>query len=292
MNFQNIQRSKCDLQTHTFYSDGKHSPKEVIDLAVDANLLALSMTDHLTINAYKEAIPYANEKGICLIPGIEFPAAIYGHKVDILGLGIDLQLTEELLPQFIAKWRENNMLFIQKTLQKFHNLGYQVDSDESKIDLGNPNWLITTQLESSDYNKKLFHERFWQESNGSLWFHTYMESGQPCSTVGFENFYQMHLEMIHNAKGLAIVAHPRRKEYYASDKDILALQTAGIDGVEVYYPKHSEEDTQQLLKLAQKHHLVISGGSDFHRLERGDKVGKATINVGKLPDKLKSLINI
>ena len=45
-------------------------------------------------------------------------------------------------------------------------------------------------------------------------------------------------------------------------------QDIPIDGLEVYQPKHSAEQTAMYLEYAQKHHLLISSGSDSHRPEK------------------------
>ena len=63
---------QIDLHMHTNKSDGALTPKQIIDEAVKANLQAISITDHDTIDAYTdETIKYAKEQGTKLIVGVE-----------------------------------------------------------------------------------------------------------------------------------------------------------------------------------------------------------------------------
>ena len=49
-----------DLHTHSVYSDGSLTPEEIIDVAVDLGLTAISITDHDNILAYEYAKNHAN----------------------------------------------------------------------------------------------------------------------------------------------------------------------------------------------------------------------------------------
>ena len=48
------------------------------------------------------------------------------------------------------------------------------------------------------------------------------------------------------------------------DELVEELLKKGIEGVEAIYPKHSPEDTQRYIDMANKYNLMITGGSDFH----------------------------
>jgi hypothetical protein len=42
------------------------------------------------------------------------------------------------------------------------------------------------------------------------------------------------------------------------------LIAMGVEGLEVYYPEHHPDQVIELARLAEQHHLLMSGGSDFH----------------------------
>ena len=64
---------KGDFHIHTYYSDGVFSPEKIVDLATEAGLEVIALTDHDNVLSYDVAIEYINSKNlnIKLIPGIE-----------------------------------------------------------------------------------------------------------------------------------------------------------------------------------------------------------------------------
>ena len=81
-----------DLHTHTVYSDGRATPTEIIDYALHLGLRALAITDHNNGRGAREGEAIARERGLLLIPGIEWYVNWEGYRgtVDLLGLGLDL----------------------------------------------------------------------------------------------------------------------------------------------------------------------------------------------------------
>ena len=61
-----------DLHVHSNKSDGSFTPSELVDMAIAKGLTAFALTDHDTTAGVKEAVAYGQEKGIEVIPGIEF----------------------------------------------------------------------------------------------------------------------------------------------------------------------------------------------------------------------------
>ena len=58
-----------------------------------------------------------------------------------------------------------------------------------------------------------------------------------------------------------MLAHPG---LVGDDRAVLETIALGIQGLEVYHPKHTPELTAKYLKLAATHDLAVTGGSDFH----------------------------
>jgi predicted metal-dependent phosphoesterase TrpH len=69
------------------------------------------------------------------------------------------------------------------------------------------------------------------------------------------------IEAIHEAGGIAVLAHPHQ---YRNEALLEELIAAGLDGVEVWHPSHTEEQTEALLQLTEQKGLLATGGSDFH----------------------------
>ena len=75
------------------------------------------------------------------------------------------------------------------------------------------------------------------------------------------------IEIILNAGGVPVLAHPGLLDYKTEnqlDELIGKLKKAGIQGIEVYYSGHTPDQTRLYAKLAQRHDLLMTGGSDFH----------------------------
>jgi 3',5'-nucleoside bisphosphate phosphatase len=84
------------------------------------------------------------------------------------------------------------------------------------------------------------------------------------------------IAMIHEAGGIAVLAHPG----WAGTRERLeALAAQGLDGVEVRHPGHTPSDTARLKTLAEQLGLVPSGGSDWH----GAAEGPRTIGMMNVP---------
>ena len=76
---------KADLHLHTNFSfDGLSSPKEIVESAIAKKIDCICIADHDEIKGAEEAISFATNKAIRIIPGIE----IKSREGDILGLNI------------------------------------------------------------------------------------------------------------------------------------------------------------------------------------------------------------
>ena len=65
---------------------------------------------------------------------------------------------------------------------------------------------------------------------------------------------------VHAAGGIAVLAHPVQ---YADDTLIERLLPLGLDGIEVWHPSASKEDSDRLFAFCKKNKLLMTGGSDF-----------------------------
>jgi hypothetical protein len=77
------------------------------------------------------------------------------------------------------------------------------------------------------------------------------------------------IRLVHDAGGVAVVAHPGGDGTRARIEPLVAL---GLDGLEVRHPSHSAEDNARLGALVDHFGLVPSGGSDWHGAVEGPRV--------------------
>ena len=77
---------------------------------------------------------------------------------------------------------------------------------------------------------------------------------------------QQAIDLIHQAGGLAVMAHPGLTR---ADDLIPTLASQGMDGLECFHTKHSTSMTEHYVQIAEQHHLLATGGSDCHGLSKG-----------------------
>jgi hypothetical protein len=84
------------------------------------------------------------------------------------------------------------------------------------------------------------------------------------------------IDLIHQAGGAAVMAHPGLSR---TDPAIPELAEAGLDGIECFHTKHTPAAAAHYLQLAERFHLLVTGGSDCHGLSKG----KPLIGTVRLP---------
>ena len=95
---------------------------------------------------------------------------------------------------------------------------------------------------------------------GEVYHQLFGENGRARVEIDYPDVREV-LELIHSAGGIAVLAHPYLYQNEALLEELTAL---GLDGVEVWHPGHSEEQTAALQQYAEEHRLLMTGGSDFH----------------------------
>ncbi len=84
------------------------------------------------------------------------------------------------------------------------------------------------------------------------------------------------IALIQQAGGVAVMAHPGLNK---TDDIIPEMVEAGLDGIECFHTKHPPAASQHYLQMAEKYHLLVTGGSDCHGMNKG----KPLIGTVKLP---------
>lgn len=247
----------ADLHCHTTCSDGSKKPEEIVLLAKQIGLSALCITDHDSIQAYSLALPIAKQENIELITGVEFSTVHQGVSIHILGYSFPPNAP--LLQTFCEKHhlrREQRNRDILKLLEK-HGMPLTENEFLSSLDqtdlkqgktIGRPH--IAEVMIKKGYVKTV------QEA-----FNKYLGEGKCCYAEGAFFSTLETIELIHEAKGLAIIAHPHLIDVPHILQDLLTLD---FDGIECYYAKFPMSDHERWLKIAKKKNWIVTGGSDYH----------------------------
>lgn len=239
-----------DLHAHTDVSDSSLTIKEVLIEAHENNVKILSITDHNTVDAYKQLVPPPE---ITIIPGIEL-TAMYGKntQIHILGYGIDVNngsLNKKLQSIQYSYLRAMQRMMLQ--IDKEFDIKIQEELKKRSLKVKRRNICAIMMELISLKNKKDIYEKYLNYHNLNLNF-TYLSAADAISVI---------LE----AGGVPILAHPNKLEMPLDsiEKLLLELKGIGLAGIEVYHPSQINFESR-FCGLAQKYSLLISGGSDDH----------------------------
>jgi predicted metal-dependent phosphoesterase TrpH len=274
--------SVIDLHIHSTFSDGMLRPTELVDLAKSQGLAAIAITDHDTADGTLEAMKRGLEKGVEVISGIEISSWYNDTSMHILGYNFnmeDRQFNSRL--QLLQDGRETRNAKILENLKK---LGIKVDLREllrysEYGQTGRPH--IARLLVDKGVTKTI-----------DLAFKHYLGRGAAAYAERFRFTAQNAIAMIRESGGLAVLAHPASLDpTLRSIPSLLKdLSNVGLEGVEVYYPSHSPKAITALLKMADQLDLLITGGSDFHDIERFGSQADGWLHKNHIPYNLVSAL--
>jgi predicted metal-dependent phosphoesterase TrpH len=261
---------RFDLQSHSTHSDGALPAEEVVERAAQAGVELLALSDHDTVSGVSEALAAGERLGVRVVPAVEISAVDEGaptpRELHILGYAIDYagpRLTEQLA-EFLAD-REHRTLRMAAALRE---LGWELDEREiikrnaAGQPIGRPH-LAEAVLASPGNAERLDAEDI--DDIGSL-IRAYLIEGRPAFRLRETPTVAEAVEAIHGAGGVAIWAHPfwdlsDPEEVLSSIERFRALQ---IDGVEVFYVTHTQEQTELLAERCAALELLTTGSADYH----------------------------
>ena len=189
-------RGFADLHIHSSNSDGVYPPRELAAMAKASGITVLALTDHDTLKGLPEMKEAAASAGIDFIPGVEFSARWENRQVHILGYGIDEH--NALLLERLADVRDARRSRLEKIIKRLHEMGMDVDvpvPEEGQRAVGRPH--IARALVAQRYVRTV------QEA-----FDLYIGEGRPAYQPQTKMTPPEAVELIHQAGGLAVQAHP------------------------------------------------------------------------------------
>ena len=191
---------QIDLHTHSYYSDGLLSPKEVVIKAVNAGCNFFSLTDHDTIAGLNEAKKFAESFNLTFINGVEISAQQNSQSIHIVGLGINP--SEKLLLDGLKKNNQFRIDRAKKISEGLDRVGIQRAYEKARA-LSKTDYITRTH-----FAQMLIKENVC--SNMSSVFKRYMTGKKPGAVKGEWALSAEVINWIHRAGGLAILAHPLR----------------------------------------------------------------------------------
>jgi 3',5'-nucleoside bisphosphate phosphatase len=250
-----------DLHLHTTASDGVMSPSEIVRYAKTKGLQAIAITDHDTIEGLEEGLSEGERIGFEVIPGIEISAVHSPGSMHLLGFFLDIYhpLLNERLGYLQKARAERN----PKIAEKLSRLGIDLTYEEVlKVSGGG-------QVGRPHFAQVLLGKRYVRSFQEA--FDRFLKKGAPAYVDKFRFTAKEALHFINEAKGIAVLAHPNTlgmNGYSELENLLVQLVKEGLKGIEVYYPEHSASEVAQYKILAERYGLLLTGGTDYHGIEK------------------------
>jgi len=243
-----------DLHAHTTASDGRSTPRELVDRARAVGVTTLAVTDHDTMAAVPETAALAAAAGLGFVPGIEITSVSRGKDAHVLGYF----LTPEApgLSELITDQRRRRVERAREIGQRLEQMGAPIDVDALLATAGERSGKAIARPQIAQALIAAGHvatiaeafDRFLGETCAAYVPHT---GASPAEVV----------RLIATGGGIASLAHPG---HLKQDDVIPELVEAGMAALEVYHSSHDEPATAHYLQIARRHSLAVTGGSDYH----------------------------
>ena len=263
---------RIDLHVHTTASDGTFTPAQVVELARDAGLSAIAITDHDTVSGYAEAAKRGAELGVEIVPGIEISTK-YGGAVHVLGYYIDME--SDGLHHILDWIVEDRDTRGRKMAELMAADGLPVNYDEMKARFGEV-------IGRPHFARLLVELGLAMDVQDA--FGRYVEKGQKYYVGRTILPIERAIGLIIKAGGVPVLAHPF--QYKKNDAELRELiehcMAHGLRGMECRYSGYDAQQVAYLEGLAEEYGLLKTGGSDFHGANKPAislGTGKGELNV-------------
>lgn len=253
---------KCDLHTHSVFSDGTYTPAQLLQEAQEKSLTAIALTDHNTVAGLPDFLAAADHYNVEAIAGVEFSTDYEGTELHILALYLKpayFSQVTDWMAQYHRRKEQSNIDLIRNLNRAGYDLDYEkikASTPEGQVNRA----LIAAELTTLGYtqsNKEAF-EKLLRPSCG---YYVPPQRYTPREMLG----------MIHDLGAFSVLAHPYLN---LSEKNLHNFLTKakiwGLQGMEVRYSTYDQATTEAAFAMADAFGLQYSGGSDFHGKNKPD----------------------
>lgn len=248
-----------DLQLHTSYSDGQWQPGQLLSYLRREGFRAVSITDHDTLDHVEELQALGAEHGVIVIPGVEVTAAWRGLSAHLLCYA--RRFAGDALAALVKQTEREQLANTQAVYDELHRRGYAFDRQGDVLrEQGG-------RVRRPGDNAQLLRTHGYAETDD--------EALALIRDAGYRQIVaplEAAVEATHASSAMAILAHPGRGggEIQRYDVPLLTelIRDVQLDGLEVWYPLHSDEQVFSYLAFTHVHDLFRSAGSDSHGPEQ------------------------
>ncbi len=282
-----------DLHVHSKYSDGTDDYVDIFKKAESRGIKFLSITDHDNCNFYRKIsnINISEYYSGKIINGIELKTVVKGVPIELLGYGINVEYINNKIDEIYTSKREKDFTIMKRLYKNCLKLGVRVD--KNVIENYDDSYKYATtylhqNITSYEENRKFISsDRAWNDSTS--FYRKYMSNPNSQFYISNEDLLpecSKIINLIKEAGGLVFIPHIYI--YGENSNSILEELTNNyeIDGIECYYSHFTNDQSEYLVNYCKKRGLHISGGSDYHGLNKnGIELGSGFGNLN-IPDNI------
>ena len=263
-----------DLHIHSTASDGSLTPSEILRQAQKLRLAAIAITDHDSLEGSKAARRTGIPSSLKFLTGVEISAAyppFFPGSGSFHILGYRIRLDDTILNQTLDRLRQARKNRNPQILECLDKLGFPLSMEEVQQAAGQG------QIGRPHIAQAMMNKGFVQSIDEA--FDNYLGNHKPAYVDKYRIACAEAIRIILGAEGIPVLAHPgllNLKNKSDLDALIVNLKAIGIQGIEAYYPKHTRPKMKDYLEIADRHNLLVTGGTDFH----GDIMPKIKIGSG------------
>ncbi|MCP4627768.1 MAG: PHP domain-containing protein [bacterium] len=240
-----------DLHIHTRYSDGECSIRDIMAIAHEKGLSAVSITDHDNIDGYPQAFEIGSEFGIEVISGTELSCEINGVDIHVLGYCVDINNTA--LRQKLQEMKDARYLRAKKMVRNLNRQNLDLRF-ETVLKIAGEGAIGRPHIATAMLNEELVYS--FKEA-----FEKYIGYDSAAYVDKLKMLPHEVFTLIRDAGGIPVLAHPG---VTFVDEHIPSFIRDGLGGIEVFHSEHNSAAKKFYQEYCRKHDLVVTGGSDFH----------------------------
>lgn len=256
---------KCDLHLHSTFSDGTLTPEQLVDEQYKRGMDCIAVCDHDTVAGVEHAVKHAEAK-LQVIPSVEL-STFCDREVHVLGYNVaykDSDFLKEM--NTVANYREERNAQMAAKLREY---GFDVHLDRIKE-------RKKSVIGRADFAEELI--KTGAVKNRKEAFDKYIGKDKCCYVKSKRLTVTEAIQLCLRYGGFPVLAHPKSLRFQTKQQfeDFLeTLVKAGLAGIEALYFSHNIFERKYYSRQAQKHGLIITGGSDYHSREHGTPLGNS-----------------
>ncbi|MGI6152635.1 MAG: PHP domain-containing protein [Christensenellaceae bacterium] len=242
-----------DMHIHTTASDGTDTPEKIIEKCRKLNLELCSICDHDTVASQYTAVREVKKTKLQYLTGLELSVKHEG-EIHLLGYGVDIE--NDALKAEMEVLRRSREARIGRIIEKLGENNIRITfEDVAEVahgeTMGRPH--VALALLGKGYVQDM------QEA-----FEKYLGERGTCYVQRKKLTAEQAVATVKEAGGCPVIAHPKFIRTQNFEKLLKTLKEIGVEGIEAYYPAHTDAEVDYYVGLAKKYGLLVTEGSDYH----------------------------